>query len=87
MKEPARRRISAESLAVIILVALATPMAIPTARKLVGNNSGFLRDLGYLSGPNATPWAWILALAIAAACIAFAVRHVPPVARTWIRTS
>lgn len=37
MKEPARRRISAESLAVIILAALAAPMAIPATRKLLGN--------------------------------------------------
>jgi hypothetical protein len=57
MKETTRWRVSAESVAVIILAALAAPMAIPTTRKLLGNNSGFLRDLGFLSGPSATLWA------------------------------
>lgn len=35
------------------------PMDIPTTRKLLGNNSGFLRDLGFFSGSSATPWAWV----------------------------
>lgn len=56
MKETTRRRISAESLAVIILAVLAAPMAIPTTRKFLGNNSGFLRDLGFLSGPACPSW-------------------------------
>ena len=81
------RRMSAELVAVTILVLLATPMAIPTARKLLGDNSGFLTNLGFLSGPSATPLAWGLALAIAAGYIGFAVKYVPAVARTWIRPS
>lgn len=78
-------RDSAERLAIIILVVLATPMAIPTVRKLLGNNTGFLRDLGFASGMSTPLLAWILALAIAGCYIGFAVRNVPAVAQTWIR--
>lgn len=87
MSAASNRRDSAERLAVIILAVLATPMAIPTVRKLLGNNNGFLRDLGFISGPSAPPAAWILALAIAGCYIGFAVRNVPAVAQTWIRPS
>ncbi len=85
MTKSTRGQMSAEIVALTILAALAFPMAIPMARKLFGNNHGFLRDLGFLSGPGATPLAWGLALLIAAVYIAFAVKNVPPVARTWIR--
>ena len=79
------RRLSPDTFAVLILSILASPMAIPTARKFLGHNSGFLRDLGFLSGPSGTAAAWILALLVAVAYIGFAVRNVPPVARTWIK--
>jgi hypothetical protein len=74
----------AELVAITILVVLAAPMAIPTMRKLLGDNSGFLTNLGFLSGPSAPPLAWGLALAVAAGYIGFAVKYVPAVARTWI---
>ena len=74
---------SPERLVALLLGVLAFPMAIPTARKLLGHDAGFLRDLGFLSGPPGTLLAWGLALVVAAAYIGFAVGNVPPVARTW----
>src|SRR3970040_1057060 len=79
------RRLSPDTFAVLILSILASPMAIPTARKFLGHNSGFLRDLVFFSGPSGTAAAWILSLLIAVAYIGFAVRTAPPVARTWIK--
>lgn len=58
------RRLKPDTLAILILIILAFPMAIPTSRKFFGHNSGFLRDLGFLSGPDGTITAWILAILI-----------------------
>ena len=80
--EPALRR-SPEKLVAILLVSLAAPMAVPVASKLLGANTGFLRDLCFFSGASGTPLVWFLALAISLGYISFAVRNVPPVARSW----
>ena len=74
------RRLSPEGVVAVILLTLALPMGIPTARKLIGYNSGFLRDLGFLSGPPGTPLAWGMALLTAVLFVTFAVRNIPPVA-------
>ena len=60
-------------------------MGVPMAFKIMGrdNQVGFLRDLGFLSGPGGTVWAWVLALVLAVAYIAFTMRGVPLVARHW----
>lgn len=79
------RRLRPDTFAVLLLAILALPMAIPTFRKLFGHNGGFLRDLGFISGPPGTIFAWGLAILIAAVYIGFAVQNVPPVARTWLR--
>jgi uncharacterized protein len=80
-------RRSPEALVAIIMTILVLPMAYVTALKLLGSNFSFLRDLGFLSGPPGTPMAWLLALLVAAAYIAFAVKSIPPVARTWRQVS
>jgi uncharacterized protein len=71
----------------IIMTILVFPMAFITALKLLGHNFRFLRDLGFLSGPRGTPLAWFVAFLVAAAYIAFAVRGIPSVARTWRQVS
>lgn len=81
------RRLSPEGVVAVILLTLALPMGIPTAQKIMGHNSGFLRDLGFLSGPPGTVLAWAMALITAILFITFAVRNIPPVARTWRQPS
>ena len=80
-----KRQLRPDTFATLLLAILAFPMAIPTFRKFFGHNSGFLRDLGFLNGPGGTAPAWILAMLIAIVYTGFAVRNVPPVARTWLR--
>ena len=87
MNTTTKRRLSPEAVVAIIVTVLVFPMAYVTALKLLGNNFRFLRDLGFLSGPPGTPLAWFLALLIAAAYIAFAVKNIPAVARTWFQVS
>ena len=87
MNTNAKRRLSPEALVAIIMTILVFPMAFITTLKLLGNNFRFLRDLCFLSGPPGTPLAWFLALLIAAAYIAFAVKNIPAVAHTWRQVS
>ena len=82
-----QRQLTPEFIVAVLISVLALPMAIPVIRKMLGANRGFLRDLGFLSGPSGTPLAWLLALAVAVAVIAFTVKHVPPVTRTWRQIS
>ncbi|HUF17494.1 MAG TPA: CPBP family intramembrane glutamic endopeptidase [Thermoanaerobaculia bacterium] len=49
----------------------------------MGRPPGFLRDLGFLSGPAGTPLAWILALAVAFAYATYTVRNNPLVREHW----
>ena len=56
---------------------------IPVARLLLGQPPGFLRDLGFFSGPGGTAFGWALALAVAFAYAAFTVRNIPLVRRYW----
>jgi membrane protease YdiL (CAAX protease family) len=87
MNTTTNRRLSPEALVAVIMTILVFPMAFITALKLLGHNFRFLRDLGFLSGPRGTPLAWFLAFLVAAAYIAFAVRSIPSVARTWRQVS
>jgi uncharacterized protein len=87
MTTSARRRFSPEALVAIIMTVLVFPMAFVTALKLAGYNVRFLRDLGFFSGPRGTPLAWFLAFLTAIAYIAFAVKGVPAVGRTWRKIS
>jgi len=87
MNTTTNRRLSPEALVAIIMTVLVFPMAYITTLKLLGDNFRFLRDLGFLSGPPGTPLAWFLAFLIAAAYIAFAVKSISPVARTWRQVS
>jgi hypothetical protein len=87
MNTTATRRFSPEALVAIVMTILVFPMAFVTALKLAGYNFRFLRDLGFLSGPRGTPLAWFLAFLTAIAYIAFAVKGIPAVARTWRQIS
>lgn len=85
MQPRARARRSPENVVAVLLVVLAAPMAVPTAFKLFGSNFAFLRDLGFFSAHRGTPLAWTLALLVSACYAGFAIRNVPPVARTWAK--
>jgi CAAX protease family protein len=87
MTYTSNRRLSPEALVAIIMTILVFPMAFITTLKLFGHNFHFLRDLGFLSGPRGTLVAWTLAFLVAAAYIAFAVKGIPSVARTWRQVS
>lgn len=56
---------------------------IPLVSLLLNRSPGFLRDLGFLSGPGGTPLAWILALFVAAIYAAFTIRNIPIVHQYW----
>ena len=87
MKATARRRLPPDALVAVIMTALVLPMWVPTAFKLLGRNVGFLRNLGFGSGPSGTPLAWVLALAVAMIFSFFAVINIPSVNRTWRQPS
>jgi membrane protease YdiL (CAAX protease family) len=87
MNNPIERKHSPEVTVTIFITLLALPMAIPVVRKLLGNTGGFLRDLGFLSGPPGTPLAWGLAMVVSLILIGFSVKNVPPVTRTWNQVS
>ena len=55
----------------------------PVAFMLMGNPPGFLRDLGFASGPPGNRLAWSLSLVIAVFYAAYAVRNIPLVREHW----
>jgi len=67
----------------IFLVLAGGAMWIPVAQALFGRPPGFLRDLGFISGPLGTFVAWSTGLAIAALYAAYAVRRIPLVQQHW----
>jgi hypothetical protein len=69
--------------AMIFLVLAGGVMWIPVAQALFGRPSGFLRDLGFRSGPSGTFLAWSLGIAIAGLYSAYAIRRIPLVRRYW----
>jgi hypothetical protein len=74
-----------EGITTLVLGGATFIMGVPVAFKIMGrdNQVEFLRDLGFLSGPRGTAWAWVLALGLAVLYIAFTMRGVPLVARHW----
>lgn len=68
--------------AITFLAVAGTILWVPVARLLLGQPPGFLRNLGFVSGPSGTPLAWTLGLLVALGYCAYAVRS-PFVARYW----
>lgn len=55
----------------------------PIVALLLGRPVGFLRNLGFISGPKGTPLAWCMGLAVAVFYSAYAVRNIPLVREHW----
>lgn len=68
---------------VIFLVVAGGLMWWPVAAKLLGSPPGFLRDLGFVSGPQGTVLAWCLGLVVAVVYATYAVRNIPLVRGHW----
>jgi hypothetical protein len=69
--------------AIVSLVVAGAILWFPVARLLLGHPPGFLRDLGFFSGPSGTPIAWGLALVVAFLYAGFTVRNNPLVREHW----
>ena len=72
--------------AIIFLAIAGAILWIPVARLLLGQRPGFLRDLGFFSGPSGALFAWVLGIVVALAYCAYALRS-PLVAYYWRRVS
>ncbi len=75
---PAVKRSSA-----IFLVLAGGVMWWPLASKLLGSPPGFLRNLGFFSGPQGTLLAWGLGFFVAAVYATYTVRNIPLVGEHW----
>ncbi len=75
-----RRRNPRITTAILLGIAAAV-LSIPIIDYLGGDS--FLHPLGFESGLTGTPASWVLALLIAATCIAFTIKNFPLVAQTW----
>jgi uncharacterized protein len=78
---------SPERKAIAFLVVAAVILWIPIAHVLLGGGPGFLRDLGFQSGPRGTPAAWILGLVVAGLYASYTIRRVPAVREHWREVS
>ena len=67
----------------IFLVLAGGIMWFPVVALFVGSPPGFLRDLGFASGPPGTLLAWSLGLVVAVFYAAYAVRNIPLVREHW----
>ena len=67
----------------VFLVLAGGLMWWPLASKLLGSPPGFLRNLGFVSGPQGTVVAWCLGLFVAAVYATYAVRNIPLVGEHW----
>ncbi len=67
----------------IFLVLAGGLMWWPVASKFLGSPPGFLRNLGFVSGPQGTVLAWCLGLVVAAIYSTYAVRNIPLVREHW----
>ncbi len=65
----------------ILLGIAAAVLSIPIIDYLRGDS--FLHPLGFESGITGTPASWLLALLVAAACIAFTLKNFPLAVQTW----
>jgi membrane protease YdiL (CAAX protease family) len=77
----ARRR------ALVFLVLAAAILWFPVVPLLAGRPPGFLRDLGFVSGPGGTALAWGLAVVVAVVYATLTVQAIPLVARYWCTLS
>jgi hypothetical protein len=68
--------------AIIFLAVAGTILWVPVTQLLLGRPPGFLRNLGFFSGPSGTPLAWALGFLVAFAYCAYAIGS-PLVARYW----
>ena len=75
---PAVKRSSA-----VFLVLAGGLMWWPLTSKLLGSPPGFLRNLGFVSGPKGTVLAWCLGLVVGAVYATYAVRNIPLVGEHW----
>ncbi len=71
----------------VFLVLAGAILWIPVVGALLGHGPGFLRNLGFVSGPRGTLPAWILAMLVAVFYSGFAVRNIGLVAEHWRRWS
>ncbi len=67
----------------IFLVLAGGLMWWPVASMFLGSPPGFLRNLGFVSGPQGTVLAWCLGLVVAAIYSVYAVRNIPLVREHW----
>ncbi len=72
--------------AIFFLAGAGAILWVPVAQLLLGRPPGFLRDLGFLSGPSGTLLAWVLGIVVAVAYCAYALRN-PLVVRYWRKPS
>lgn len=73
--------------AIIFLTIAGGILWLPIIHRLTGGDSGFLRQLGFFSGPGGTLPAWILAGVVALLYSGFTVRNIPMVRQYWRRIS
>jgi len=69
--------------ALLFLALAGAILWFPLVPLLAGRPPGFLRDLGFLSGPTGTPLAWALGFVVAFAYAGFTVRNNPLVREHW----
>lgn len=74
--------------ATIILMVAATVMYYPLGKYLyryvaLGVDSGFLRELGFFSGPPGTWWAWLLAPVVGVGYAVFTALKVGTIRQHW----
>src|SRR5437867_2596789 len=79
-----------ESATALVIGGATSAMSVPIVFKLMGRGSGFLRDLGFASGPRGNVRAWVSAMVLAGAYIAFTMKGIPLVTQhscavSWLK--
>lgn len=74
---------TAKRKATLFLVAAGAVLWFTVVPLFLGRPPGFLRNLGFASGPQGILLAWCMALSVAALYCAFAVRNIPLVREHW----
>lgn len=69
--------------AALFLVLAGGILWYPVVFLLLGRAPGFLRNLGFFSGPRGTPLAWFMGLGVATIYSIYSVRNVPLVREHW----
>ncbi len=78
---------TSEGITWMILGSATLLMSLPIIQHVAVRPQGFLKDLGFSSGPRGTPASWLAAMIVALLCIRFCVKHIPPVAQHLLRLS